>query len=197
MSTRRGYNIKNQFAAHFLTFTTVGWIDIFTRKCCRDMVIKSFQYCIENTGMRLHAFVIMSNHLHIVISAKDESIGLSAIVRDMKKYLSKSIIRWVLNSRRESRKDWIEVVLMYHAKYNTNNKTYQLWQQHNKPMELWYPKIARQKIDYIHINPVKANIVDKPEDYLYSSARNYLGRDDYLIDVDILDLGSDYENVWG
>ena len=191
MSTRRGYFIANQYAPHFLTFTTVGWIDIFTRQQCRDMVMNSFKYCIEHKGMNIHSYVIMSNHLHLVLSAQEGSDGLSCIIRDMKKYLSKSIIKWVLNSRNESRTDWIKVVLKYHAKYNFNNKRYQLWQQHNRPMILEYPKITRQKIAYIHYNPVKAGIVDNPDDYVYSSARNYVGRDDYLIDVDVIDFGSE------
>ncbi|HEX5152617.1 MAG TPA: hypothetical protein VFW07_14300 [Parafilimonas sp.] len=46
--------------------------------------------------------------------------------------------------------------------------------------------MAWQKLDYIHGNPVKAGFVEKPEDYLYSSARNYYGMKG-LIDIDMLD----------
>ncbi|MGZ6251429.1 MAG: REP-associated tyrosine transposase, partial [Candidatus Chromulinivorax sp.] len=69
---------------------------------------------------------------------------------------------------------------------NSNNINFQLWQQHNNPVELSSKQIAWQKLEYIHQNPVKAGIVEKPEDYLYSSARNYYGLKG-LIDIDLLD----------
>ncbi|MDF1697495.1 MAG: hypothetical protein P1U56_16750 [Saprospiraceae bacterium] len=189
MSSRKGYFIKDQFAPHYLTFTTVGWIDIFTRIECRDIVMDSLRYCSANKGLILHAYVIMSNHLHLVLSADNGTDGLSSIIRDMKKFITKKLIQWIIHSRKESRKEWMKVVLNYHAKFNSNNSKYQLWQQHNRPMILLHPKFTRQKIAYIHYNPVKAGIVDYPEDYRYSSARNYAERDDYLIEVKIIDLG--------
>ena len=65
-------------------------------------------------------------------------------------------------------------------------KTWQLWQQDNHPIELYDVKILHQKLDYIHYNPVVAGIVERPEDYLYSSARDYCGLPG-LIDVILVD----------
>jgi hypothetical protein len=58
---------------------------------------------------------------------------------------------------------------------NSQNINFQLWQQDNHPIALYDVKILHQKLDYIHNNPVQAGFVDKAEDYLYSSARNYYG----------------------
>jgi len=58
---------------------------------------------------------------------------------------------------------------------NSNNSDFQLWQQDNHPIQLSNAKIAHQKLDYADYNPVVAGIVEKPEDYLYSSTRNYYG----------------------
>jgi putative transposase len=69
---------------------------------------------------------------------------------------------------------------------NSNNIDFQLWQQHNKPVELINQKMAWQKLEYIHQNPVVAGIVDKPEDYLYSSARDYYGIKG-LIEINLID----------
>ena len=82
------------------------------------------------------------------------------------------------------------MVFKYHAKYNKNNTTYQVWQQNNRPIAMLHPKFMSQKINYIHQNPVVSRIVDRPEDYLHSSARNYMGRDDYLIEVEVIDFGA-------
>ena len=61
----------------------------------------------------------------------------------------------------------------YFAKYNKNNKEHQFWQHGNKPIELASPKWINQKIGYIHLNPVRNGIVQKAEDYQYSSAGIY------------------------
>lgn len=65
-----GYKIRDQFATHLLTFTIVGWIDIFTRQCYRDLIINSLNFCREKKGLQLGAYVIMSNHLHFIWSSK-------------------------------------------------------------------------------------------------------------------------------
>jgi hypothetical protein len=72
------------------------------------------------------------------------------------------------------------------GKENCHNREFQLWQQDNHPILLSSLKIAHQKLDYTHYNPVTAGIVEKPEDYLYSSAKNYLGIKG-LIDAILLD----------
>jgi REP element-mobilizing transposase RayT len=183
------WHISDQYAAYFMTFTAVGWVDIFTRKQCAQIILDSFTYCQENKGLILYAYVIMSSHLHLIAAAQDGSAGLSAIVRDFKTFTSKKLIAWMKDNPKESRRYWLDVVFKYHAKYNSRNNGYQVWQQYNKPMKCVTPKFTLQKLNYIHRNPVSSGIVDRPEDYKYSSARNYTGRTDGLIPVKIIDFG--------
>lgn len=68
---------------------------------------------------------------------------------------------------------------------NSNNKDWQLWQQHNHPQELFSQEIAKQKLNYIHYNPVKAGLVNHPKNWLYSSAINYDGEKG-LLDIVLL-----------
>ena len=72
------------------------------------------------------------------------------------------------------------------GKSNAQNKGFQLWRQDNHPIPLPTMEIAHQKLDYIHYNPVEAGFVEKPEDFMYSSARNYYGMKG-LIDIAMLD----------
>ena len=97
-----GYKIRNQAAIHFITFAVVEWVDIFTRKQYRDIVLESIKYCQAEKGLLLHAWCIMSNHLHLIASAKNSD--LSDILRDFKKFTSKEIIRAIPNNKQESRK---------------------------------------------------------------------------------------------
>ena len=132
----------------------------------------------------------MSSHIHIIASAKEDSDGISAIIRDFKKFTSKRLIDFVLNDNKESRRDWLKVVFEYHAKHYKRNTNYQTWKQNNHPKILLHPNFINQKINYIHNNPVVSQIVEKPEDYLYSSARNYLDFENPIVDVDCIDFGS-------
>lgn len=172
------YRIANQKAAYFLTFQVVGWVDVFTRKIYRDIVIESLKYCQSNKGLYIYAYVIMSNHIHLIVSR--ENGDLSGFVRDFKSFTSRKIVDTIENEV-ESRREWMQVVFGYHGKFKAG-QTYQIWTHENHAIELHSPYFIKQRINYIHENPVRAGIVETAENYLCSSARNYAGLDS-LIEV--------------
>ena len=92
---------------------------------------------------------------------------------DFKKFTSKQIIKAIQDHPGESRKEWMLKIFNEAGIANSRNKKYQFWRQDNHPIELYSAAFTNQKIDYIHENPVMAGIVDKAEEYLYSSARDY------------------------
>jgi putative transposase len=185
-----GYRIADKYATYFLTFSVVGWIDLFTRKECKDILIESFKYCQEHKGLMMYAFVLMESHLHLIASADHKSTGLSDIIRDYKKFTSKRIIQWIQDNKVESRREWLDMIFKYFGKYNSKNSTYQVWQQDNCPKVCLMPEFTLQKVDYIHLNPVVTGIVDHPTHYRYSSARNYAQMEEVVLDVIVLDYGS-------
>ncbi len=184
-----GYKIKNQHGLHFLTLTIVGWVDIFSRKDYKDIIIESLNYCQKEKGLIVFAYVIMSNHIHLIARAKEESKGLSVILRDFKKYTAKQILH-TIETIAESRREWLLHVFAYQAKFNTNNRNYQIWIQHNHPVELISPKWIQTRLNYIHLNPVRAGIVEEPEHYTYSSAKDYFTSGKGKLHITLLDLGS-------
>ena len=113
----------------------------------------------------------MSNHVHLIISAKDGN--LSDILRDFKKFTSKSIIAAIETSKEESRKNWMLWIFKKAGEKNSRNSSYQFWRQDNHAIQLDTVLFTLDKLNYLHSNPVKAGIVDKPEEYLLSSARDY------------------------
>jgi putative transposase len=162
------YRIKDENALYFLTLTTVNWIDVFTRKTYRDIVVDSLAHCQKEKGLELYCWVIMSNHLHLIARAK-EGYKLSAVLRDMKKFTSKEILK-TIQTEPESREKWLLLEMLSAGKANSKKQTYQLWRNDNHPIELTSNAVIDQKVEYIHNNPVKAGIVVNPEDYVYSSA---------------------------
>ena len=168
-----GYKIRDQSAIHFLSFATVEWIDVFTRKEYRDIVVESLRYCQEHKHMELYAWCIMSNHLHMIAAVKCKN--LSNLLRDLKRYTASRIISAICDSTTESRREWMLKIFREQGAKNSRNATHQFWRQDNCPMECYSPRFTVQKLMYIHNNPVVAGVVEKPEDYIYSSARAYKG----------------------
>ena len=117
--------------------------------------------------------------------AQSETGDLSGIIRDFKSNTSKKFLK-VLNDPVESRSDWMKLVFEYHGKYK-NKQTNQVWTHENHAEHIYSQKFIEQKVDYIHNNPVRAGIVSRPEDYLYSSASNYAELDS-IIEVIKLDI---------
>ncbi len=115
----------------------------------------------------------MSNHLHIVCRAK-EQYKISDIIRDLKKYTAKAILKKI-ESEPESRRDWMLYQFEFAGKYDNRITKYKFWQETNHAILLGDTSIIEQKINYIHENPVKSMIVYKPEEYLFSSATDYAG----------------------
>ncbi len=82
---------SNTDYSYFITFTIVGWIDVFTRRDYCDIVIKNLKYCQEHKGMELYAYVIMPSHIHLIARNKDGK--LNEIIRDFKSVTAKEIIK--------------------------------------------------------------------------------------------------------
>jgi putative transposase len=184
MSTK--YKFLDPEGIYFVSFATVKWIDVFTRQEYKEIFINSLKYCQNHKGMIIHAWCLMSNHVHLVFSTIEKGKH-SEILRDIKKFTSKKLLESIKNNRQESRKEWMLAILSDAGQNNSNNKEYQFWQQDNHPIEIYSPKVIAQKLTYIHNNPVKLGIVSEAEHYLYSSACNYCGHKG-LIEVEILDI---------
>lgn len=166
-----GYQISDQTKAHFITATVVDWVDVFSRKIYKDIVIDSLDFCIKNKGMILYGYVIMTNHVHMIIQS--ENGKLSDLIRDFKKFTARNILDKIEEGP-ESRQDWMLKRFEFACRSHSRNEKYQFWQYGSHPEEIFTEKFMWQKLDYIHQNPVRAGIVAQPEHYLYSSASNYV-----------------------
>ncbi|HLP05348.1 MAG TPA: transposase [Paludibacter sp.] len=171
MST--GYQIKEQDELHYVTFQIVKWVDIFTRKVYRDIVIDSLRFCQEKEGLEIYAFVIMSNHIHLL--ARSSKACLSDTIREFKSFTAKKMLE-AINEEPESRREWMLNLFEFSAKQHKRNEKYQVWTHENHAEIIYSNKFIDQKINYIHENPVRSGIVEYADDYLYSSARAYAGK---------------------
>jgi REP element-mobilizing transposase RayT len=179
-----GCKIENQASAYFLTFTVVDWVDVFSRQVYRDIILESLTYCRKEKGLKVWGYVIMTNHIHCILSAVNNN--LSDVVRDFKRFTATSIMKLVPD-KKESRSDWMMRRFEFAIKRGKRNERFQFWQHDNHPVELHSLKFINQKLNYIHMNPVRAGWVEKESDWLYSSMRNYCHLP-VLMEIDLLDI---------
>ena len=172
------YKTSETEKSYFITATIVEWIDIFTRKELKMLMVNSLKYCQENKGLIIYGWCLMPSYLHLICQAGKNNT-LSDILRDFKTFTSKEIIKFI-KEENESRKEWLLNLFSKSCEHLTKKQKYKVWQDGNQPKVIYTPKFFWEKLDYIHNNPVEEMIVEKPEDYLFSSARNYADLDGLL-----------------
>lgn len=164
---RSRYKFAEDNQPHFLTCTVVGWFPLFKDEFLRQILIDSLTHLQKEKRLTIYAYVIMPDHVHLIASSNN----LSKEIGDFKSFTARAIID--LLTKRQS-KDILAQLRHYKLRHKKKS-TYQVWQEGSHPQVIQGQKMMRQKIDYIHYNPVEAGYVDDPLDWKYSSARNYEG----------------------
>ncbi|HTN22228.1 MAG TPA: transposase [Pelobium sp.] len=168
------YRIYDQKGVYFITCTVNQWVDVFTRKDYVDILLESLRYCQKNKGLEVFSWVVMTNHIHLIISTKKDN--LSDIIRDFKKFTASQITVAIKNNAKESRKNWLLWLLR-------KDDSILFWQEGYHAEEITGLDFFNIKQDYIHLNPVRAGLVEKEEDYLYSSCGAIYGVREGLLEL--------------
>ena len=171
---RSRYRVRQEPCPHFLTATVNHWLPLFTRQQTVNIVLDSWRFLQREAGLVIYGYVILENHLHLI--AKSEN--LSRDIQRFKSFTAREIIAY-LESRGSSR--LLELLALFKRSHKTESR-YQVWEEGSHPQLIESEIMMRQKLDYIHQNPVKRGYVDQPEHWRYSSARNYAGQEG-LIEV--------------
>jgi len=177
---RSRYKINQNDGIHFITSTTIEWIPVFISDKHFQILINSLIFCQRNKDLKVYAYVILENHFHMIVSGSN----LSRTVQSLKRFTAKQII----NFAEKQGKIWLLNQLSFYKKrFKTQSKN-QLWQEGYHPELIFNDKMLIQKINYIHYNPLKRGYVSKPEDWKYSSARNFIFNDHSVIELDMLPI---------
>ncbi|MDY0403914.1 transposase [Sulfurovum sp.] len=172
---RSRYKIYEPTHPHFLTCTILNWLPVFTRKESVEILIQSFKHLQKEDNLKLYAYVILENHIHLLASSDD--IGKS--MRSFKSCTAKEILKLL---QQENAITILEQLAFYKKAHKTT-ATYQIWQEGIQPKLMQTDAMMISKIKYIHENPVKRGYVDEAVHWRYSSARDYEGMQG-LIDVE-------------
>jgi REP element-mobilizing transposase RayT len=162
---RSRYRFVDPQAPHFITVTIVEWVPLFGSKALAKIVLDSLQFLQDHDRITLYAYVILENHVHLVAAGSD----LSKEIGDFKSFTARQIVDHLLehNAQRVLKQ------LSYYKLRHKADRDFQVWREGSHPQLIQGDDMMRQKITYIHNNPVKRGYVDEPCHWRYSSARNY------------------------
>jgi REP element-mobilizing transposase RayT len=165
---------------YFITSTIVEWTYVFTEQKYFETIVASLRYCQENKGLDLIGYVIMLNHIHW-ISHTDSNTQLSDVMRDFKRFTSRQLSKLL----KEDNKRLPLYIFRKAAAGRRDNPEFKVWQEGFHPQQIFSMEMLRQKLTYMHNNPVRKGFVERPEHWFYSSARNYILQDHSTIKIDI------------
>ncbi|MBL7074153.1 hypothetical protein ISS37_02795 [candidate division KSB1 bacterium] len=189
---RRHWFKEDQYP-YFITNTIVDWINVFYYKNTINIIIDSFHHFQREREVDFIAFGIMPSHLHYIPFPRNPDYTISHMQRDFKKFTSKRIVESLQNSelilspffQRLSPKleERVSILLTFERAGKIANQNFKVWFSDDKPEVILTEQFLRQKIEYIHNNPVQKGIVIHPWEYPYSSARNYFLDDESFFKV--------------
>ncbi len=128
----------DQHSIYYVTFTVHQWADVFTRSIYIDIVIDSLRFCQKEKGLKIYAWVIMSNHIHLIF--RSETNNLSDIIRDFKKFTSRKIVKAIESNQKESRQNWLL----------KKDDTIWFWEEGYHGVKITSLEFFETKLNYIH-----------------------------------------------
>lgn len=175
------YSINGIDEFYFCTDTIVGWQYVFTSPEFFEVIIQSFKHCQREKGLNVHAYVIMPNHVHSILSAAKGN--LAGIVRDFKRFTSRTITDLLVEAEKKRTLHYFREV----ARKAEKGNSFKVWKDGSHAEAIISDDFFLQKLNYIHENPVRKGYVDRPEHWTYSSARNYILNDQSIIQLQLLE----------
>ena len=164
---RSRYKIYEPTHPHFVTCTILHWIPLFTRRESVQIILESLIYLQKSDNLKIYSYVILENHLHLLISSDD----LAKTVSKFKSFTAKELLKLL---QKQNVRTVLEQLAFYKKQHKTDTE-YQVWQEGYAPKLIGSEKMMLERINYIHQNPVKRGYVDEAKHWRYSSARDYEG----------------------
>ena len=128
---------------YFVSFSVVGWMDVFVRREYQDILIDSISYCQQHKNLKIYCYCIMLSHIHFITYS--EMGELSSILRDMKAFTAKALIKAIEENPQESRKEWMLDKFEYFGSKSPQKQKYQFWKHDNHPFFFIFAKYDKTK----------------------------------------------------
>jgi putative transposase len=161
----------NDHPMEFFTAINLNWLPVLANEYHKQILIEALLQRVKSNQLTIYAFVIMPNHFHAIWQVHD-GVDRISFQRDLMKFTARSILMFMRMH---------DDIMLKSLLVNERDRRYQVWERNSLSVRLYTDKVFRQKLDYIHNNPLQENwqLADSPEAYKYSSAKFYeYGKDD-------------------
>jgi REP element-mobilizing transposase RayT len=150
---------------YYLTVTILRWNNILENDHFKWVIIDSLKYLSEKDKIKVYGFVIMPNHIHLIL----ELLEMNGKESPYASFMKNTAHRF-LHILKDMNSD-----ILKNFEVNDQSRKYQFWQRNPMAVPLYSPKFIHQKLDYIHNNPVQGKwmLADSPVKYAFSSASFY------------------------
>ena len=175
------YRFINGVYIYFVTFTIVDWLPVFIDPEPIETIINSLRFCYANKHLRIHAYVIMPNHIHLIVSDADyNNERLGKTLTDFRKFTGNGLADYIDANLSETLAQTIRLKQL-------NDRIRHVWQSgwHAEALDTEY--FLMQKVNYIHENPVRKRLVKLPEHWRHSSAEYWINGE--IGDIPIVPFG--------
>ena len=172
------FQISRDSQALFITVVAAHRLPVFRKDAVKEVACKAIDEARNSGGFLLFAYVIMPDHLHVLTNEPDSSAN---VLRYLKGITAKRILDYLKENKYQS-----SLEKLRHQSWKRKHE-YSLWQQEKNVLSVFSEAVFMQKVNYIHLNPVRAGLVERAVDYRWSSARiwNHCPTDDEPLSVDI------------
>jgi len=176
---RRGRSNLTDEHFFFVTTTVVRWAKVFTEDRYCDILVRNVKHYQQRYQFVILGYVIMPTHFHWIVKV-DPALGtISDIMRDIKKYSAWDVMEAL---QKDGRKELVKVFESEASAYPHHARKF--WMKRFDDEVIRNGEMFRTKLRYVHNNPVEAGLVERADDYKYSSARNYTRKDHSVLFVD-------------
>lgn len=160
--------IKN--ATYFITTTVTKFTPIFHEKELAKIIIDNLIFYTSQFNAKIHGFVIMPNHVHLLLSIGEKG-NISQLIGRIKEFSAKQIIKHC----EDNHKNKLLEIFSESARTYCPDHKYQVWQSRFDDLVITNQETFIAKLQYIHYNPCREQwkLADNPADYEFSSARFY------------------------
>jgi len=184
----RWHNIYLDNVAYFFTATVVEYIPALNSISIKEFMIDSLNFYREEYTTKINAYVIMPEHIHLIIRSESGE-NVKKFIQHFLRKVSRKIVTDTqsLLSHEDYGQEARERLDVF-KRHRRGKAIHKVWKERAKGEPIFSDKVMKQKLDYIHMNPVKRGLVKNPEDYAYSSYRNYYLSDHSIIQIDPIDV---------
>lgn len=159
-------------------------VRVFRSEIACRLFIKALAETREKCKFKLVGYVVMPDHAHLILNPLNRDIGV--VMRRLKSTSARLVMDWLRESDHLASLRKLALRIP-----QARSHTHSLWQKDFSSIDLWSPRFIRQKLNYIHLNPVRAGLCEHPADWKWSSYRAYLPHEPGSVPIEI-----DWRGYW-